>query len=107
MTIPQLKKSVDRRFERVDRRFQSVERRLDRIERTMATKADLKRLREDMTRSDARTRDELRRHFNVVAESLREDLRIFANGIAAHSDRLDRHAVRVTRLERLALSRPS
>jgi len=46
---------------------------------------------------------ETRRHFDVVAESLHDDLRIFADEIARHTERLDHHEVRIVRLERRAL----
>ena len=34
---------------------------------------------------------------DVVAESLRDDLRIFADAIGLHSDRLNRHDARIGR----------
>jgi hypothetical protein len=36
----------------------------------------------------------------MVAESLRDDFRIFADGIAGQSERLDKHETRIARLER-------
>jgi hypothetical protein len=36
----------------------------------------------------------------VIAESLRNDLRLFADAIARHSERLDQHDARLARLER-------
>ena len=76
----------------MDRRFQSVERRLDRIERTMTTKRDLEQIRED-----------LRRHFDITAESLRDDLRIFAEATGVQTERLNRHETRITLLERRSI----
>ena len=100
ITVARLKKSMDLRFLRVDRRFAqidgrfaTIEHRLDRIERTiMVTKNEL---REEIDRSAADTR----RHFEVVAESMRDDLRIFADAIGLHSERLNRHETRITQLE--------
>lgn len=82
MTIAQLKRSTDRRFERLDRslnrRFAKIDRRFDEMDRRF---------------------DELRRHFDIIAESLRDDFRLFADAIASHLERLDRHDQRITRLE--------
>ena len=99
MTISELKTSMDRRF--------------DGLQRTKADKSDLQRLRKEMLglrkemldsraglrHEIVRSAEETRRHFDVVAESLRDDLRLFAEAIAAHSDRLDRHDTRISRLE--------
>jgi chromosome segregation ATPase len=76
-------KGVDRRFEAVDGRFEAVDHRFDRIEHTIE-----------------RSAEETRRHFEVIAESLRDDFRLFADAIARHSERLDQHDARLTRLER-------
>ena len=39
---------------------------------------------------DRETADEIKRHFSVVAEGLRSEIRVVAEGISANSDRLDR-----------------
>lgn len=39
---------------------------------------------------DQETADEIKRHFNVVAEGLRSDIRVLAEGLGANTDRLDR-----------------
>ena len=85
MTIAQLKRHMDRRF--------------DRLERTKADKSEIRRLREEITRSA----DETRRHFDVVAESLRDDFRIFADAIGRQTERLNQHETRITRLEERSL----
>lgn len=82
-------RQVDRRFAQVDRRFAKIERRLDRVERGLTS------VRAEIVRSAKETR----RHFDVVVESLHDDLRIFADGIAAQSARLNNHEKRITRLE--------
>jgi len=117
VTISDLKKSndkrfvqVDKRFVQVDTRFVRVERRLDRLQRTKADKRDLKalgdelgremgRLREGILQEIRRGQEETRRHFDVVAESLRDDVRLLAEQIGHHSDRLDNHSVRLLKLE--------
>lgn len=43
--------------------------------------------------------DETGRHFDVIAESLRDDLRLFADAIGTHTERLNQHETRIGRLE--------
>ena len=81
MTIAQLKRYMDRRF--------------DRLERTKADKTDLRRVRREIRQSALETR----RHFDVVAESLRDDIRLLAEAVVGHSERLGNHEVRIQRLE--------
>jgi len=40
---------------------------------------------------------------DMIAESIRDDLRIFADAIGLHSDRLNRHDARIDRLEQRSL----
>jgi hypothetical protein len=86
MTISELKRAMDRRFDR-------VERAIDRLERTKVDKAEFRK-------ATATSIEETRRHFDVVAEALRDDIRIFADGLASHTDRLEQHETRITKLER-------
>jgi exonuclease VII large subunit len=75
---------VDRRFADVDRRFAEVDRRFDRLE----------------THFEARLRAEhieTRRHFDIVAESLRSEIRLRLEGSDA---RLDNHERRIQSLEK-------
>ncbi len=44
---------------------------------------------------DRDTADEIKRHFNVVAESLRSDVRMVADAVAATNERLDRFEAKV------------
>jgi hypothetical protein len=39
----------------------------------------------------------------VIAESLRDDLRIFADAIGLNSERLNQHETRIDRLERRSI----
>jgi len=48
---------------------------------------------------DRETTEEIKRHFNVVAESLRGEIRTVAEGVGANTDRLDRLDERFDRLE--------
>ena len=90
MTVAQLKRSMDSRFRSVDRRFQRMQRsmdaRFDQLEKTLRT---------EIRESEERTR----RHFDVVAERLHDDMRKFAEAIGVHSDRLGDHESRLRRLE--------
>ena len=89
MTIPQLKRSMDRRFRSIKADVGQLRLEVQQLRQEMATKSDLQR-----------SAEETRRHFDIVAESLRDDLRIFADAIAGHTGRLDQHETRITRLER-------
>ena len=110
MTVAQLQRLMDRRFKSVKvqirgvrvaaarsdqrnrRQFAKIDRRFTKIDQ------EFRRQSEEMRRHF----EETRRHFEVIAESLRDDLRIFADGIAGQSERLDKHEARITRLERRA-----
>jgi septal ring factor EnvC (AmiA/AmiB activator) len=59
---------VDQRFEQVDRRFEQVDRRFDQVDTTAA---------------------ETRRHFDIVAEGLRADVWLLAEGFVLRVDRLE------------------
>ena len=96
--------------ETMEQRVNDLDRRVGRVEQilpTLATKADLEAAIEPLaTRAELRaaieplaTRTELhaaiaeseermRRHFDVVAESLRDDIRLIAEGLAALSERV-------------------
>ena len=47
--------------------------------------------------------EETRRHMEMIAESIRDDLRIFADAIGLYSERLNRHDARIDRLEQHSL----
>ncbi len=90
----------------MEQRVESVERRVDRIEQilpTLATREDLKReiaplatkaeLRAAIaplaTKAELRAVEQrLRTHFDVVTESLRDDIRLLAETVAALSERV-------------------
>ena len=48
---------------------------------------------------DHETAEEIKRHFNVVAEGLRSDIQIVAEGLGANTDRLERVESRLDRVE--------
>ena len=90
MTIAQLKRSMDSRFRRVDQRFTRIDQRFGQVD------LEFRRLRAEVRQQSEQTR----RHFDVVAESLRDDLQLFAEAIRTNSERLDDHEIRLRRLER-------
>ena len=48
---------------------------------------------------DRDTADEIKRHFNVVAEGLRSEIRTVAEGVGANTDKLDRIEERLDRVD--------
>ncbi len=48
---------------------------------------------------DFETAEEIKRHFNVVAEGLHSDIRLVIAGLAANTDRVERVETRVDRVE--------
>ena len=88
MKISELKVQMDARFAEVDARFAALETRFDAFEaRFDAFEARIEdRFAEQRVWTDARIAaegDRTRRHFDVVAESLRGDSAVVAQGVAA------------------------
>jgi archaellum component FlaC len=48
---------------------------------------------------DRETAEEVKRHFNVVAEGLRSDIRLVIEGLSANTDRLEGVDARLDRVE--------
>ena len=105
MTTLQLKRSIDGRFDRFERSSRRRFDRADRANQRRFTAVDAKiaaghaELLEEIRRSEAETR----RHMDMIAESIRDDLRLFADAIGLHSERLNRHDTRLDRLEQRAV----
>jgi hypothetical protein len=90
--------------ETMEQRVNDLDRRVERVEQilpTLATKADLLATKADLeaaieplaTRAELRaaiaeSEERMRTHFDVVAESLRDDIRLIAEGLAALSERV-------------------
>lgn len=98
--------------ETMEQRINDLDRRVGRVEQilpTLATKADLLATKAELetaiagaiagaiaplaTRAElhaaiAESEERMRRHFDVVAESLRDDIRLIAEGLAALSERV-------------------
>ncbi|MCY4076540.1 MAG: hypothetical protein OXH04_14040 [Acidobacteria bacterium] len=98
--------------ETMEQRINDLDRRVGRVEQilpTLATKADLLATKAELeaaiagaiagaieplaTRAElhaaiAESEERMRRHFDVVAESLRDDIRLIAEGLGALSERL-------------------
>ena len=75
------------------RRVEYVERRVDRVEQippTLATREDLEAAIAPLaTRAELREVEErLRRHFDVVTESMRDDIRLLAEVVATLAERV-------------------
>jgi len=65
------------RMDRVDAKIEAVDAKVDRVEAT---------LRVEM----GQIREEMRRHFEISTESLRDDIRIVAEGVIALGAKVDR-----------------
>ena len=46
------------------------------------------------------TRDEVKRHMQMLYEQFRAEIKVLGDGHAAHETRLEEHHARITRLER-------
>jgi hypothetical protein len=58
-------------------------------------------LREEIATSAAETR----RHFEVVAEDMMSRIRVYSDGIAANTQRLEHHGTRIGKVERRSIQR--
>ena len=83
----------------MEQRLEDVERRVERIEEilpTLATREDLKAAiaplatKAELRAAIAESEQRMRTHFDVVAESLRDDIRLVAEAVATLSERVDR-----------------
>ena len=94
-------KKIDRRFEQIDQRFKQVDRRFEQIDKRFEhVDRQFVELREEI----ARSAQKLHRHFDVVVESIHDDMRLFAEAIGLQSKQIGQHDVRITRLERRTLT---
>ena len=89
----------------VKNEFRKLDERLGRVEQilpTLATKEDLKAhpTRDEMYAAIRDDGERTRRHFDVVAESLRDEIRLGLEGHIASTSRLDTLEHRHDRLER-------
>ena len=94
--------AVDARFDAVDARFDAVDARFDAVDtRFGAIDGQLGEVRAEIKAEGIETR----RHFDVVAEQLRDYVKVLADGIARNTERLDQHDTRLDTLERARNSR--
>jgi septal ring factor EnvC (AmiA/AmiB activator) len=75
--------SIDARFESIDARFQSVD-------------AEFRSVRAEIKAEGEATR----RHFDIVAEQMKDIVKVVAEGTARNTGRLDDHEIRPARVER-------
>ena len=89
--------SIDARFEGIDARFDSIDARFESIDaRFESVDAEFKSVRAEIKAEGEATR----RHFDIVAEQMRDSIRVVAEGTARNTERLDDHEIRLTRVER-------
>ena len=83
----------------MEQRLENVERRVDRIEQilpTLATREDLKAAiaplatKAELRAAIAESEQRMRTHFDMVAEGLRDDIRLVAEAVVTLSERVDR-----------------
>ncbi|PYQ87326.1 MAG: hypothetical protein DMG02_21080 [Acidobacteria bacterium] len=68
--------TVESRFDSLDSRFDTLESRFDTLESSLAARID-----------DAKA--DMKRHFDIVAESTHDDVRIIAEGLVALNAKVD------------------
>jgi hypothetical protein len=91
MTVDQLRRYVNPRFRTIRNDIRALKRDIVGITREQRS------LREYVREAAVETR----RHFDIVAESLRSEIRLVAEAVDGHSQRLDNHETRIRRLEQL------
>ena len=83
----------------MEQRLENVERRVDRIEEilpTLATRDDLKAAiaplatKAELRAAIAESEQRMRTHFDMIAGSLRDDMRLVAEAVVTLSERVDR-----------------
>jgi chromosome segregation ATPase len=119
MTVDQLRRYVDPRFRTIRKEIRGLKRDVGGLKRDVGRlkrdvgglKRDVGGLKRDfaeMKREQRSLRNdvhqaavETRRHFDIVAESLRSEIRLIAEAVDGHSQRFDNHETRIRRLEQL------
>jgi hypothetical protein len=103
MTIPQLKRSMDRRFKWVDHRFESIDRRFEAANRRFdaidVRFADVDKRFETLERLVIQEAEKTRRHFDIVAESFDEKFKGALDVLRHHAVALVEHEGRIGDLE--------
>ena len=91
--------SVDQRFGAVDRRFDSVDRRIGtletRVDRSMVElrhelRVNLDNAMTEMRQDNAAAHSETRLHFDTVADGLRKEIKLIAEGVLNVDEKLER-----------------
>jgi len=86
---------VDQRFERIDQRFERIDQRFEQVDQRFAQVDDrFDKVDERLDTMDARITSEgiaTRRHFDVVVEDVKSDIRLLASAVAANTTALERH----------------
>ena len=86
---------ADQRFARIDQRFERVDQRFEQVDQRFAQVDDrFDKVDERLDALDARITSEgvaTRRHFDVVAEDLKSQIRLITSAVAANTTTLERH----------------
>lgn len=88
MKVTELKSAMDAGFAEIDQRFEKADERFRTIDEQFA---DVRAQLEAMDRRITLEATATRRHFDVVAEDLKSDIRLLAGAVAAISTTLEHH----------------
>jgi hypothetical protein len=96
-------RGVNTRLDAMDTGFVGVNARLDTVDAGLTeVRADLG----DLTAHVFEIRDALladnvknREHVSIKVEALRSEMKVYADGVIAHTDKLENHETRITKLE--------
>jgi len=94
---------VNARLDTVDTRFDGVNARLDTVDTGLAdVRADLGdfrthvfEIRDALLADNVKTRE----HVSIQVDALRSEMKVYADGVIAHTDKLENHETRITKLE--------
>jgi len=76
------------RMDRLELRIDRLELRIDRLEETL--RIEMGRVEGTLRVEMGQVREDMRRHFDISTESLRDDIRIVAEGVIALGAKVDR-----------------
>jgi chromosome segregation ATPase len=92
--IDQRFEKIDQRFEKIDQRFEKIDQRFEKIDQRFEAIDDrFDNLVDEVTRN-------VIGHMEMLFESLRSDIRVFAEGLKGQGIKLEEHEKRITKLEK-------
>lgn len=96
-------RGVNARLDALDTGFSGVNTRLDTVDTGLAdVRADLGDLKAHVFEiRDALFADNVknREHVSIQVDALRSEMKVYADGVIAHTDKLENHETRITKLE--------